>query len=148
MKKVRKGKKMLITLFVTIIIIIVAAVVIINVVKNKNKKSTAENKQEQQVVSLPETTTASGMDAKNIYMEYLQDQDRTMITMRITNNTSKKVTDEQFNAILIGADENVLGQMRTGTNTDLEVGQQCEISVIYKGNMTATQRIKLEPIQK
>ena len=148
MKKVRKGKKMLITLFVTIILIIVAAVVITNVVKNKNKKSTAENKQEQQVVSLPETTTASGMDAKNIYMEYLQDQDRTMITMRITNNTSKKVTDEQFNAILIGADENVLEQMRTGTNTDLEVGQQCEISVIYKGNMTATQRIKLEPIQK
>ena len=147
MKKVRKGKKMLITLFVTIILIIVAAVVITNVVKNKNKKSTAENKQEQQVVSLPETTTASGLDAKNIYMEYLQDQDRTMITMRITNTTDQKVAEENFRAILIDANDNILGSMPTGTSVDLDVGEQCEVTVIYSGDLTATQRIKLEKME-
>ena len=147
MKKVRKGKKILVTL-IMIIVVIIAATIITQIVKHNKKESTADNQQEDQIVSLPETTTASGMDAQNIYMEYLKDQDRTMITMRITNNTSKKITDEEFNAILIGSNENVLGQMRTGTNTDLNFGEQCEISVIYKGNMTDTQRIKLEPIQQ
>ena len=144
MKKVRKGKKMLISLIIAIITIIVAIVIIVNVV-NKNKKEPDTNIQEEdQIVTLPETTTESGMDAENISMQYLKENDQTMITMRITNNTSAK----EFNAILIGPDENVLGQLRTGTNTDLDVGEECEISVIYRGDMTATQRIKLEPIQK
>ena len=147
MKKVRKGKKMLIT-FIAIIIAIVVIITIVVVNKNKKGKTEDSTQEEEQVVSLPETTTESGMDAQKIYMEYLKDQDRTMVTMRIINNTSKKVADEEFNAILIDGDENVLGQMRTGTNTDLNVGEQCEISVIYKGNMTDTQRIKLEPIQQ
>ena len=147
MKKVRKGKKMLIT-FIAIIIAIVVIITIVVVNKNKKGKTGDSTQEEEQVVSLPETTTESGMDAQKIYMEYLKDQDRTMVTMRIINNTSKKVADEEFNAILIDGDENVLGQMRTGTNTDLDVGEECEISVIYKGNMTATQRIKLEPIQE
>ncbi len=147
MKKVRKGKKMLIT-FIAIIIAIVVIITIVVVNKNKKGKTEDSTQEEEQVVSLPETTTESGMDAQKIYMEYLKDQDRTMVTMRIINNTSKKVADEEFNAILIDGDENVLGQMRTGTNTDLDVGEECEISVIYKGNMTATQRIKLEPIQE
>ena len=148
MKKVRKGKKMLISLIIAIIAIVVAIVIIVNVV-NKNKKGPDTNVQEEdQIVTLPETTTESGMDAENISMQYLKENDQTMITMRITNNTSAKVADEEFNAILIGPDENVLGQLRTGTNTDLDVGEECEISVIYRGDMTATQRIKLEPIQK
>ncbi len=147
MKKVRKGKKMLIT-FIAIIIAIVVIITIVVVNKNKKGKTEDSTQEEEQVVPLPETTTESGMDAQKIYMEYLKDQDRTMVTMRIINNTSKKVADEEFNAILIDGDENVLGQMRTGTNTDLDVGEECEISVIYKGNMTATQRIKLEPIQE
>ena len=146
MKKVRKGKKMLITMLIVVILIIVAIFAIVKVV-NKNKKG-SDVSQEEQVISLPETTTNSGMDAQRISMEYLKDQDRTMVTMRIINNTSDTVADEEFNAILIDGDENILGQMRTGTNTSLGVGEECEISVIYKGDMTATQRIKLEPIQE
>ena len=148
MRKVRKGKKMMITFIIAIIAIIAVICIIVNIVKSKKKKADeTETQQAEQIVSLPETTTESGMDAQGIYMEYLKNNDQTMITMRITNNTSKKVTDEQFNAILIGEDENVIGQMITGTNTDLDVGEECEISVIYRGDMTATQRIKLEPVQ-
>ena len=147
MKKMRKGKKMLVSLIFAIIIIVVAVVLITKIVNKNKNKSNSEVQEEQQVVSLPETTTETGLDAQNIYMEYLKDNDQTMITMRVVNNTSSKITDEEFNAILIGPDENVLGQLRTGTNTDLDVGDECEISVIYKGNMTSTQRIKLEPVQ-
>ena len=148
MKKVRKGKKMMITLIIAIVAIIAVICIIVNIVKSKKGKTEDNNQvQEEQVVSLPETTTESGMDAQNISMEYLKDNDQTMITMRITNNTSSKVSDEEFNTILIGPDDNVLGQMITGTNTDLDVGEECEISVIYRGDMTATQRIKLEPVQ-
>lgn len=146
MKKVRKGKKMLITFILAIILIVVAIFAIVRINKNK-KNSNTDSTTEPQIVSLPETTTESGMDAQNIYMEYLKDNDQTMITMRIKNNTSAKVKDEEFNAILIDGNENVIGQLRTGTNTNLNVGEECEISVIYKGNMTATQRIKLEPIK-
>ena len=147
MKKVRKGKKMLITMLIVVILIIVAIFAIVKVV-NKNKKGSDVSQEEEQVISLPETTTNSGMDAQRISMEYLKDQDRTMVTMRIINNTSDTVADEEFNAILNDGDENILGQRRTGTNTSLGVGEECEISVIYKGDMTATQRIKLEPIQE
>lgn len=146
MKKVRKGKKMLILIAIAIIVIIAAILIITKVAKKKT--TTPETPvEEQQIIPLPETTTNSGMDVEKIYMEYLKDNDQTMITMRVTNNTSKKVADEEFNAILIGPDENVLGELRTGTNVDLNVGEQCEISVIYKGDLTATQRIKLDPIK-
>lgn len=147
MKKVRKGKKMLILIAIAIIVII-AVVLIIAKVVNKNKdipETPVEEK--QQVIPLPETTTNSGMDVENVYMEYLKNNDQTMITMRVTNNTSKKVEDEEFNAILIGPDDNILAEMRTGTNVDLNVGEQCEISVVYKGDLTATKQIKLSPIQ-
>lgn len=146
MKKVRKGKKMIILIAIAAIVII-AAVLIITKVVNKKTKTPEPTAEEQQVITLPETKTESGMDVQNVYMEYLKDNNETMITMRVTNNTSKKVSNEEFNAILIGPDENVLGQLRTGTSVDLNVGEQCEISVIYKGDLTATQRIKLAPIE-
>ena len=100
------------------------------------------------MTELPETTTEAGLEAQNISMEYLADNDQTMITMRVINNTSAKVPDEEFNAILIDGDDNVLGQLRTGTNTDLDVGEECEISVIYRGDMRATKRVKLDAISE
>ena len=77
-------------------------------------------------------------------MEYLKNNDQTMVTMRITNTTGQKVKEENFKAILIDGSDNVLGSMPTGTSVDLNVGEQCEVTVIYSGDLTATQRIKLE----
>ena len=34
------------------------------------------------------------------------------------------------------------------TNTDLDVGEECEISVIYRGDMRATKRVKLDAISE
>ena len=144
MKKVRKGKKMLITMIIAIIAIILAVVIIVNVVKKKQETPGSDTEEQQQIFELPETKTESGMDVQKISMEYLKNNDQTMVTMRITNTTGQKVKEENFKAILIDGSDNVLGSMPTGTSVDLDVGEQCEVTVIYSGDLTATQRIKLE----
>ena len=141
---VRKGKKMLITMIIAIIAIILAVVIIVNVVKKKQETPGSETEEQQQIFELPETKTESGMDVQKISMEYLKNNDQTMVTMRITNTTGQKVKEENFKAILIDGSDNVLGSMPTGTSVDLDVGEQCEVTVIYSGDLTATQRIKLE----
>lgn len=143
MKKVRKGKKMLITMIIAIIAIILAVVIIVNVTKKKPETPGTDTEQ-QQIFELPETKTESGMDVQKISMEYLKDNNETMVTMRITNTTGQKVQEENFKAILIDGSDNVLGSMPTGTSVDLNAGEQCEVTVIYSGDLTATQRIKLE----
>ena len=144
MKKVRKGKKMLITMIIAIIAIILAIVIIVNIVKKKSETPGTDTEDQQQGFELPETKTESGMDVQKISMEYLKDNNQTMVTMRITNTTNQKVAEENFKAILIDGSDNVIGSMPTGTSVDLNVGEECEVTVIYSGDLTATQRIKLE----
>lgn len=144
MKKVRKGKKMLITTLIAIVVVI--AIILIVVQVRKNNKPSTPTEEDNQVIALPKTTY-SGMEVSNIYMEYLKDNNETMITMTVTNTTSQKVEKEVFNTILIGDKENVLGQMGYTTISNLDVGEQHNISVIYKGDLTGTKQIKLEKMQ-
>ncbi len=144
MKKVRKGKKMLITALIAVIVVI--AIILIVVQVRKNNKPSTPTEEDNQVIALPKTTY-SGMEVSNIYMEYLKDNNETMITMTVTNTTSQKVEKEVFNTILIGDKENVLGQMGYTTISNLDVGEQHNISVIYKGDLTGTKQIKLEKMQ-
>ena len=144
MKKVRKGKKMLITALIGVIVVI--AIILIVVQVRKNNKPSTPTEEDNQVIALPKTTY-SGMEVSNIYMEYLKDNNETMITMTVTNTTSQKVEKEVFNTILIGDKENVLGQMGYTTISNLDVGEQHNISVIYKGDLTGTKQIKLEKMQ-
>ena len=144
MRKVRKGKKMLISLIAIVaIIVVVFAIVAITKAVKKNKENQSQEGQET-AISLPDTTY-SDMEVKNIYMEYLKDEDKTMVSMSILNTTDTKVEDESLNAILIGSDENVLGQMQTWIQS-LDVGEQYDISVILNGNLTGTKVVKLEKV--
>ena len=144
MKKVRKGKKMLISLIAIVaIIVVVFSIVAITKAVKKNKENQSQEGQET-AISLPDTTY-SDMEVKNIYMEYLKDEDKTMVSMSILNTTDTKVEDESLNAILIGSDENVLGQMQTWIQS-LDVGEQYDISVILNGNLTGTKVVKLEKV--
>ena len=147
MKKVRKGKKMLITMIIAAVVVILAIVIIVNIVKKNSKAPETPAEEQEQVFELPETKTESGMDVEKISMEYLKDNNQTMVTMRITNTTGQKVAEENFRAMLIDGSDNVIGNMPTGTSVDLDVGEQCEVTVIYSGDLTATQRIKLEKMQ-
>lgn len=141
MKKVRKGKKMLILIAIAIVVIVAVIFIIANVV-NKNTEKTGTTGEEQQVIALPETTY-SDMEVRNIQMEYLKNNNETMVTMSIYNTTSKKVEDENLDAILIGPDENVLGTIQTYIQM-LDVNEQYDISVILKGDLTSATQIKLE----
>ena len=142
MKKVRKGKKMLILISIAIILIIVATLIIIKVVHKKGKTPETPVEETQQVIQLPETTYSS-MQVKNIRMEYLKNNNETMVKMSIYNTTSNKVKDENLDAILIGPDGNVLGKIQTFIKK-LDVNEQYDISVVLKGDLTSAQQIKLE----
>ena len=139
MRKIRKGQKMLIIILIAIIIIVVAAFIIKGIIDKDQVDTPEEN--EPHVIMLPETTY-SDMQVKNIEMEYLQDNNETMVSMEIHNTTQNSVSDEDLDVILIGSDENVLGQIQTYIQK-LEPGEQYEISVILKGDLTATTQIKL-----
>ena len=143
MRKVGKGKKMLGMLLVAIIAIVILVVAVVLIVRNVNKDKTQEEPQ-QTVVALPDTSYKS-MEVTNVSMEYLDSQDETMVSMSILNTTDNPVENESLNAILVGADGEVLGQMQTWIQS-LAVGEQYDISVILNGNLTGTQAIQLQPV--
>ena len=103
---------------------------------------TPELPQDEPVMLLPETTY-NDMQVKNIVMEYLKDNDQTMITMDVLNTTEDVVGEDHFDAILIGPDEEILAQLQTYIPT-LQAGELCNISVVYGGDLTATTQIKLK----
>lgn len=143
MKKARKGKKMLRILLIAVIAIIVVVVAIILIVRRVNEEATPEEPQ-QTVVALPDTSYKS-MEVTNVSMEYLDSQDQTMVSMSILNTTDTPVENESLNAILVGADGEVLGQMQTWIQS-LAVGEEYDISVVLNGNLTGTQSIQLQPV--
>lgn len=140
MKKVRKGKKMLIIALIIIAIIVIATVIIVNIVKKNQEKPTPPAEQ-QQVIPLPETTY-SDMEVKNIQMQYLKEQDKTNLEMTIYNTTDKQVENEKLDAIFIDANENAIAQMETWIDK-LGPGEEYKISVVQNGNLTSATKIKL-----
>lgn len=143
-RKVRKGKKMLGIILIAIIAIIILVVAIVLIVRNVNNNEETTGEEQQSVIPLPDTTY-SDMEVSNIYMEYSDDQDQTMVSMSILNTTQTAVENESLNAILVGADGEVLGQMQTWIQS-LGVGEQYDISVILNGNLTGTQSIQLQKV--
>ena len=139
MKKMRKGKKMLIILLISILVVI-AAIFIIKTILDKTP-SQEEPEQGTQVISLPETTY-SNMEVKNVQMEYLKNNNETMVSMEIHNTTGNSVSNESLDAVLIGPNDETLGKLQTYIK-QLNPGEQYDISVILKGDLTATTQIKL-----
>lgn len=145
-RKVQKDRKDLaipVIPVIAVIVIIIVVVAIIMIVKNGSDDESTQEAQ-QTVISLPDTTY-SNMEVTNVYMEYLEDQDQTMVSMSILNTTANPVENERLNAILVGADGEVLGQMQTWIQS-LGVGEEYDISVILNGNLTGTQSIQLDKI--
>lgn len=145
-RKIRKGK--LAAVGIAIVAIIAIIVVIVLVVKNNNggsglsKKPGQDTQDETVVYDLPETTY-SDMQVTNIEMEYLTDNNETMVSMVINNTTETPVTQETLTAYLIDKSDNTIGQTRTYIES-LNPGEQYSISVVLKGDLTATTQIKLQ----
>ena len=139
MKKIRKGKKMLIILLIAIILII-ATVVIVNIV-NKQQETPQGLEEVQQVIQLPETKY-NNMDVKNVQMEYLKDNNETIVKMELHNTTENVLENEKINVIWVGPNDEVLGEI-VNPISRLEVGEVVRINVILDGDLTATKQIKL-----
>ena len=138
MKKLNKSKILL--LVIIAVVAIIATIVIISIV-NKGPKEPIDP-DIQQIIPLPETTY-SNMEVKNIEMEYLKNNNETMVTLEIHNTTSEPIIEkEKFDVIWVGPDGEALGQLPTSIS-NLNVGEVIEISVIMQGDLTATQQIKL-----
>ena len=145
-KKEQKDKKALaipVIPVIAVIVIIIVVIAIIMIVRNGSDDDSTQEGQ-QTVISLPDTTY-SDMEVTDVYMEYLEDQDQTMVSMSILNTTTNPVENERLNAILVGADGEVLGQMQTWIQS-LGVGEEYDISVILNGNLTGTQSIQLDKV--
>lgn len=144
MKKIRKGKKILLIALIAIVavVIIVVAVKLIN-----EAGKTPDVPVVDQYVPLPETTY-SEMEVKNIVMELrkgnAQDgKDETVVTFEIHNTTNEKIESQFFEAVLIDDDENVIARMQHNYVKNLDVDEVQRINVVYKGDLTATTHIKL-----
>ena len=136
----KKNKKKLLLLVVTLVLIIAVIVIIINVNKDKTKTETPSDT--NPVYDLPDTSY-SNMEVKYVQMEYLKDNDETMVSFQIDNTTNLKVTNEMMNVLFINDNGEVLGTMQTQID-ELDPGDQTNVSLIYKGDITATTVIKLE----
>ena len=140
MKKMRKGKKMLLIMLVAIIAIIAIAI-IINLVKKEPSTPGGSEIQYEPVVQLKETTY-SVMEVKNIQAKYLKDNNETVLSMNIHNTTTEKVENNNYIAILIGPNEEILGQMDS-VIPSIDVGQEINTQVVYDGDFSAVKQIKL-----
>ena len=83
------------------------------------------------------------MKVTDVEMEYLKNNNETMVSMIINNTTENTVDKESLTAMLLDKDGNTLGQTRTYIE-HLAPGEQYSISVILKGDLTATTQILLQ----
>ena len=138
MKKRSKKRIFLLIIFIAIIAVIIT--IVVN--SNKNKTKEEDNNQSNPLYDLPDTSY-SNMEVKYVQMEYLKDNDETMVSFQIDNKTNLKVTNEMMNVLFINDNGEVLGTMQTQID-ELDPGDQTNVSLIYKGDITATTVIKLE----
>ena len=136
--------KKVLLLILIVVVVIIGAILIINKWVGEPEKPVDPDEQSP-IIELP-NTTYSEMEVKNIHMEYLKDNDETVVRFDILNTTSEKVENQKFTTVLIGPDDEVLAEMPFTPIQDLDVGQQHALEVIFDGDVTATKQIKL--IQK
>lgn len=142
MKKIRKGRKMLIILLIIFVAIIATIAITRTIKESKEPKAPEEPEDQGTVIPLPETTY-SDMEVKNVQMEYLKENDETEIRMEIHNTTSEKIEHEMFTVVWIGPDDEILAKLGYTEITNLDVGESCNVSSILSGDLTTTKEVRL-----
>ena len=139
-RKLRKGKVILTVVSILVLIAVIVAIFLF--VKNRGENTPSGQEQDIEVYDLP-SVTYSDMQVTNIEMEYLKNNNETMVSMIIDNTTQNTVSKESLTAILLDKDGNSLGETRTYIES-LAPGEKYSISVILKGDLTATTQIRLQ----
>lgn len=144
MKRERKNKRIKkAILIVCLVIAVIATILILVKVLNKNKDDSINlDEAQRELYTLPDTSY-SGMEVSNVEMEYLKEDESTMVTMRITNTKDLKVENENFTAVLLNSNGDVLGSVPTSIET-IEAGGVYEVSVVIRGDLTSATQVKLE----
>lgn len=140
----RKNNNKKVIISIAIVIAVVLIVVLIASLVNKSKKPTDDSQNEEQniVRDLPDTKY-SDMTVNNVQMEYLKQNNETMVSMTINNTTNRKVVNERVTALLLNESGEVLDKMNTFIDS-LDINEQYNISVIFKGDLTSTTQIVLQ----
>lgn len=140
MKKIRKGKIMLVLLIV--VLLVVAAFFIIKFINKEPETPDTPIDEQTPAIQLPDTTY-SEMQVTDILIEYRETTKETVLTFTINNTTTQKVEEQFFKSVLIDDNEQILAEMTNVYIQSLEVGQQHRVTVVYDGDLTATKQIKL-----
>ena len=140
----RKNNNKKVIILIAIVIAVVLIVVLIASLVNKSKKPTDDSQNEEQniVRDLPDTKY-SDMTVNNVQMEYLKQNNETMVSMTINNTTNRKVVNERVTVLLLNESGEVLDKMNTFIDS-LDINEQYNISVIFKGDVTSTTQIVLQ----
>lgn len=145
MKKIRKGQKKILIVLLAIIVAVIAIVLIVKFVNKEPEKPDIGEIEYEPIIQLP-SITYSGMEVRNIQVKLLKENDggkgETVLSMEIHNTTTEKVVNEKFTAVLLGPNEEIIGQMPASI-TELDVGQQFNTQVVLDGDLTAVKQIKL-----
>ena len=146
-----------IILAVLIIALVVAAIVFIVLGNKKETKEDDDKKNDNSKVEntvdnqLPDTvyktSNDKNMEVTQIVLDYLEENNETMVSMVITNTTDEAVEDEWLDAILISSEGKAIGSSPTYIS-NLAVGEECNSSVVLKGDLRDTKSIRLQQQQK
>lgn len=143
MRRRKKNNKKVIIILAIIIAVIIAIVLIVNVVKRSKKPNEDVPNDEQNIVRELPDTKYSDMTVNNVQMEYLKENNETMVSMTINNTTKRNVVNERLTALLLNEDGEVLNSINTFIDS-LAINDQYNISVIFKGDLTSTTQIVLQ----
>ena len=142
-RQIKKGK--IAAVVIALIVVVIAVVLVVKFINKDTEESKSkgqQQKQEAMVYDLPDVTY-SEMQVTDIEMEYLEDNNETMVSMIINNTTENQVENESLTAYLIDANGETVGSTRTYI-ASLAPGGQYSIAVILKGNLTTTTQVRLQ----
>ena len=142
-RQIKKGKIAVVAVAILVVIIAIVLVVkFINKDSEGGKGKGQQQKQEAVVYELPDVSY-SDMQVTDIEMEFLEDNNETMVSMIINNTTDRQVENESLTAYLIDANGETVGSTKTFI-ASLAPGAQYSITVILKGNLTTTTQVRLQ----
>lgn len=145
MKKIINKYKKIIVIAIAVIIVVIAIIGIVNAF-SRNKNNNNQDETGRQVVKLKQITYEK-LEITNITMEYFAENDETAVTMTMTNVTEEPLEKEIFDIVLVDKDGNTLGKIEDSMVEGIGAGKNTEFTVVYNGNLTDANEIRLEKKQ-
>lgn len=143
-ERVKKSEKKLKRILIIVLISIMLIIAIIAIIKSRKKETPPPDTNEPKMVGTQlEDTTYEQMKVTNIELQYLEENNETMVSMLIVNNTGRNVEKERLIATLLDSNGKQLKTTKTYIES-LPSGKEYSISIVLKGNLSETKNILLK----